>query len=218
LPDIHVGVHLQLGVAFTVATMTIGNGIFGFLRWLKKDPSIIIWDSIPYTVISSSLGSLVALYLVPRPNIISIKRLFGGFCILLGVFVGIASRTGGIAKVLSPYLKDISSTSASALSIPFAHHSHAQKSEIHKWLVISIISFLAGFILVPNIGVGPALTTYLMLEMFGYEAEQAIVTGIVTGGWVCIIPFLIHLFEFKDVPFGLWIMVLPGVFIGAKVS
>jgi len=71
---------------------------------------------------------------------------------------------------------------------------------------------------VPNIGVGPALTTYVLLELYGYEAEQAIVTGIITGGWVCILPFIIHWVDIGDVPWKMWIMVLPGVFIGSKVS
>jgi hypothetical protein len=28
---------MKLGVAFSVATMSIGNGIFGFLKWNSKD-------------------------------------------------------------------------------------------------------------------------------------------------------------------------------------
>ena len=170
---------------------------------------------------------MFAIYLVPKPNVIAIKRLFGGFCIFLGTLVGYASSQGGISRAILPVLRDISSTpmfqvsnnekSLSGVSRIFHFHSQSS-SNVNKWIVISFISFLAGLILVPNIGVGPALTTYVLLELYGYEAEQAIVTGIITGGWVCILPFIIHWVDIGDVPWKMWIMVLPGVFIGSKVS
>ena len=43
-------------------------------------------------------------------------------------------------------------------------------------------------------------------------------TGIVTGGLVCWVPFMIHLFALKDVDLTLWVMVLPGVYYGAKLA
>jgi uncharacterized membrane protein YfcA len=86
------------------------------------------------------------------------------------------------------------------------------------WAVIAVISFLAGLVLVPNVGMGPALTTFLALALVGYRPERAIVTGILAGGWASIVPFAIHLFYYNDVPYRLWIMVIPGIFFGAKVS
>lgn len=172
-------------------------------------------------MLPSSIATLLAIYLVPSPNIVAIKRLFGGFCIALGIIVGVASRNGGISRTISPLFSRAKSISSSEISAIKLTHSLAYSTEIYlnlsKWIVIGIISFLAGFILVPNIGIGPALTTYILLELYGYEAERAIVTGIITGGWVCILPFLIHWIEFGDIPWRMWIMVLPGVYIGAKV-
>jgi hypothetical protein len=37
------------------------------------------------------------------------------------------------------------------------------------------------------------------------------------GGWVSVVPFMLHLFVLNDVPIVLWLMVLPGVYIGAQV-
>jgi len=54
--------------------------------------------------------------------------------------------------------------------------------------------------------------------LLGYDPKRCIVTGIVTGGWVCIIPSLLHLFVLNDVPIKLWLMVLPGVYVGASVA
>jgi hypothetical protein len=86
-----------------------------------------------------------------------------------------------------------------------------------SWNTIALVSLLAGGILVPNIAVGPALTTFLALQLVGYAPKKAIVTGIITGGWVSLVPFAMHLFWLNDVPLQLWVMVLPGVYLGAWV-
>ena len=84
--------------------------------------------------------------------------------------------------------------------------------------ILILISFLGGVLLVPNIGIGPAMVTFLGLTLLGYESKRSIVTGIITGGWVCIIPSLIHLFILNDVPVKLWLMVLPGVYVGSSIA
>jgi uncharacterized membrane protein YfcA len=197
---------IQLGVSFSVAVMTFGNGIFGFLKWLKKKPEALLWESFPYTVIPSSLGSIVGILYLPAPEKALVKLFFSGFCLFLGLFVIMAVYKGGIAQVFA-------SKQPSAAG---------PRSQVHvsslSWFGIALVSFFAGLVLVPNIGVGPALTTYLCLALVGYDPQAAVVTGIITGGWVSLVPFLIHFLYFNDVPFKLWLMVLPGVFFGAKVS
>ena len=44
------------------------------------------------------------------------------------------------------------------------------------------------------------------------------VTAIVAGGWTSIVPFMLHLLVLNDVPMALWVMVLPGVYLGARVA
>lgn len=189
------GFQLKLGVAFTVATMTFGNGVFGFLRWLNKDKSLILWETFPYTVIPSTVGSIIGMMLLPPVPVIIVKWGFALFCCILSYFVYIAAQKGGVENMEFSRIKE------------------------HAWLKLSVVSLLAGLFLVPNIGFGPALTTFIMLGMMGkYTTKQAVVTGIVTGGWVSLVPFLICLFYRQDVPFHLWIMVLPGVFLGARLA
>jgi uncharacterized membrane protein YfcA len=257
-----LGANITLGASFTIATMPFGNGVFGFLRWLNKDSAAIIWQSFPYTVIPSWLGSIMAMYAFDKPEIYSIKLWFGLFCFVLGILVSLALYRGGLRNVIgmeiavedestkkhtNGHSKQHTTQAAEPPSlIPdlfseengIIESNSVQEEEeeekvmveatclpvdlnhpvIHDWSVVALISFFGGFILVPNIGIGPALITYFILVILGFNEQAAIVTGIVTGGWVCIVPLIIHIYQLNDVPYKLWIMVLPGVFFGAKVS
>lgn len=263
-----LGVNLHLGVAFSVATMTLGNGVFGFLKWVHKDPSLVVWESFVYTVVPSSIGSFVAIVFFPPMDLGVIRTLFAVFCLCLAGLVLLAVYRGGaIDKIISeptvgaallgacssragasgdieeeintereqPVATDSepntinntitaasnSSTTdqvPSAADMQTAFHAHRNLTvSTTSWAVLATVSFLAGALLVPNIGVGPALTTFLGLQIVGYAPRRAIVTGIITGGWVSLVPFLLHLLWLQDVPLPLWVMVLPGVYVGSQV-
>ncbi len=282
-----LGVDIHLGVSFSVAVMTVGNGGLGFLRWLHKDSSLIRWESFRYTVLPSSIGTFIAMVFFPPLDVTTVRTLFAYFCLLLACLVLAAVYRGGKIEQLlsnentdntatgccgtstnepiytdSPYEEEsglldtektyptrgnsndnmvntaelstqeniaeivqladnIPISFVKAPSLPVRHGQndphHVSVSDNH-WYLIAFVSFLAGAFLVPNIGIGPALTTFIALQLVGYHAKAAIVTGIITGGWVSIVPFLLHWLWLNDVPFQLWIMVLPGVFYGAKVS
>lgn len=230
-----LGAQISLGSSFTIATMPIGNGIFGFLRWLRKDPTTIIWESFPYTVLPSWIGTFLAISFFPSPNPFYIRFGFGIFCFVLGVIVTLAIYRGGLRYVFfssekpsvesatvsaaadAPPLilideKDVENEAAKELAEMFEISSPASNRD---WSLVIAISFLGGVFLVPHIGIGPALVTYVLLSLLGYSEEQARVTGIITGGWVCILPFVLNALVFDDVPSHLWLMVLPGVFFGA---
>lgn len=228
-----LGVELKLGVSFTVATMSFGNGLFGFLRWLNKDSNLIIWDSFWYTIIPSYIGSLIAIFILPAFGPEFIKSLFAIVCLSVAILIFIAVSYGGLEKI--PFITIISNLTS---ELELSHTSSSNSSSLNSTTTsnqslynttnkqlsstcqytLIIITFLGGLFLVPNIGVGPALTTYLILNIFGINTKAAVVTGIITGGWVCILPFLIHVVYFQDIPYELWLMVIPGVYIGAAVS
>jgi uncharacterized membrane protein YfcA len=232
-----LGAQINLGSSFTIATMPIGNGIFGFLRWLIKDPSVFIWESFPLTVIPSWAGSVIAMTLLPAPNTHNIKLFFGLFSFFIGILVLLSMYRGGLRHVFFNFHQEIPFDGTndnrfdSEIQLTETGHpvttprgdavisgSHSgQDSLQNHWMVVCMVSFLGGLILVPNIGIGPGLVTYFELVLLGYEEQHAIVTGIVTGGWVCVVPFLVHIYE-DDVPYALWVLVLPGVFFGAKYS
>ena len=256
-----LGINLHLGVSFSVATMSFGNGIFGFLKWMHKDPSLLIWESFAYTVIPSSIGSFLAILFFPPVEITVVRTIFAVFCLLLAGLVLLAVYRGGaIDKIITttaPVIcsptpthintiqtqasvadeeglitttdyvttnnnaEDIATTEEIPSRMQIQQEFQTRQNQIvssYSWFIIAIISFLAGGFLVPSIGVGPALTTFLSLQLVGYTPKRAIVTGIITGGWVSVVPFLLHLCYLQDVPLQLWVMVLPGVYFGAQVS
>lgn len=241
-----LGVDISLGASFTIATMPFGNGVFGFLRWLVKDPTVIIWESFVFTVLPSWLGSLIAIFILPTPNTSHVKVGFGWLSFLIGVLVLLSIYRGGLRKVffadeeakatppsqaedtdIFMHLEEeqieshLPSSTASINTTPSVHLSPSTDffaGNFEDWKWVAGISFLGGLVLVPNIGIGPALITYLLLVLKGYKEQASMVTGIVTGGWVCILPFFIHVIYQQDVPYALWVMVLPGVYFGAKVS
>lgn len=203
---------VKLGVSFSLSVMTIGNGVFGFLRWLKKDDSLIIWESMPYTVGASSIGSIIGILLLPALDAAYIKVMFAIFCLLLAIFVLAAVYRGGVDKVVEAPV--IANNENNVISVP----SSSPLMKEYAWYKVTLVSFFAGLVLVPNIAIGPAMTTYLLLVLIGYNAKAAIVTGVITGGWACICPFILHLVVLKDVPITLWLLVLPGVYYGAMYA
>jgi uncharacterized membrane protein YfcA len=221
-----LGSEMKLGVSFSVATMTVGNGIFGYLNWQKKNSSLLVWEAIPYTVLPSSVGTLASLLVTP-PSEARVKIFFALFCFLLALFVFFSVRKGGIAQVMHNWgwcddtsgtcgieIMEKSSASASASVSSVSGEGRTWK----EWLLLVFVSFLAGLVLVPNIAIGPSLTTFLGLVLLGFQEEEAMVTGIVVGGWASIVPFLLHMCYYRDVPWDLWLMVLPGVALGAWLA
>jgi uncharacterized membrane protein YfcA len=88
-------------VAFGVATQMLGNGTFGLLGWLRKDPARIAWYALPYTVLPSLLGSLLATFGPATTDEAGIKRLFGCFALGVAAFVLRAAARGGVHALVA---------------------------------------------------------------------------------------------------------------------
>lgn len=263
--------HLNLGVAFAVSTMTFGNGVFGFLSWLKKDPSAIAWHIVPYAVIPAWIGSTVTT-LLPSTSVYKMtpedcRALFAVFCVKVALIVGrgihiaqqqrkrrrIQQLTKGGGDDAAPatnhrpfsiVLMDNDNDDNGNVSddpenghsnnddtskrivwgreyIPQSVWEEQQRTQLRKKRLWTILcSFLAGYILVGNIGIGNAMTTFLVASFVWKvpSSQQAVVTGILCGGWTSIVPCLLHMFILQDVPISLWIMGLPGVYLGARIA
>eukprot|EP00586_Coscinodiscus_wailesii_P015003 CAMPEP_0172506714 /NCGR_PEP_ID=MMETSP1066-20121228/197561_1 /TAXON_ID=671091 /ORGANISM="Coscinodiscus wailesii, Strain CCMP2513" /LENGTH=349 /DNA_ID=CAMNT_0013283863 /DNA_START=17 /DNA_END=1066 /DNA_ORIENTATION=- len=203
------GVQLKLGAAFAVATMTFGNGVFGFLSWMEKDPASIAWRVVPYAVVPAWVGAALGTF-HPFLSPEQCRRLFAAFCIAVAAIVGkgIYQRQGvndGKAK-------------------PFSIMNEREEintvgGETQRKVMASCFSFVAGLVLVSHIGIGNAMTTFLVCTfVWSLPAKSAVVTGILVGGWTSIMPFGIHLLIFRDVPIALWVMGLPGVYLGARIA
>lgn len=231
------GVQIHLGgAAFAVSTMTFGNGVFGFLNWLRKDPSRISWGIVPYAVFPAWAGASVGTlrpFLTPDQA----SRCFGGFALVAAAVVGktIVRGSGDIAKAFGG--EDDDSAGCSNVTADAEEQEdlvgEANPKRVaqtvqpsvslvlvqRKKLVASLSSLFSGLVLVSHIGVGNALTTFLVaIYIWRLPAKSAVVTAILCGGWTSICPFLLHLLLLRDVPIPLWVMGLPGVYAGARIA
>ena len=212
VPVLHLlGYHITLGSAFAVSTMAFGNGVFGFLSWLKKDPSAIVLYVLPAAVIPAWIGSAIGT-LRPLMTAEQCKTIFALFVIKVaavvwrGLYVG--RRNMRLGK---PFSIGFGSNDAEAAEL-------ARQKKSTRY-VASACSFFSGLILVSHIGIGNALISFLVFTFsWKLPPKQAVVSAIVAGGWTSLCPFLIHLLILKDVPLNLWICVLPGVWMGAKIA
>ena len=196
-------------VAFGVSTQMLGNGTFGFLNWLKKDPSRIVWRAMPYTVFPSFIGSTFAIFGPRVADEKAIKFMFGLFSLCVAGFVLYASANGGVHEVVARH------RGASAIGVDDTSSASIGHG---SWLVVMVGSVVGGWI-VGNIGIGNAIVTFVSLTVvLGVDSHQAVPSSIIAGGWTSAYNGLIHLLWLHDVPIHLWLMVLPGVFCGAYVA
>ena len=222
-----VGYQLHLGAAFAVATMTFGNGIFGFLSWLQKDPSNIAWPIVPYAVIPAWIGAVWGMthpFLTARQS----RQLFAVFClnvalvVVRGLYYGRTHHNQGDPNTTEePKDETVFTVSQSKTTSTLSLLSLNQRIKSHPNLVTLACgcSFLAGLVLVSHIGIGNAMTTFLVCRwIWKLPAKPSVVTGILVGGWTSVVPFGLHLFVLGDVPIALWVMGLPGVYLGARIA
>ena len=212
LPVLHLlGYHISLGSAFAVSTIFFGNGIFGFLSWIKKDPSAIVFYALPAAVMPAWIGSAIGT-LRPLMSAEQCRTVFALFAIKEAVIVWRGLYVGRRnLRVGKPFSIGFDSEDAEAADL-------ARRKKSTRYIA-SACSFFSGLILVSHIGIGNALISFLVFTfVWKLPPKQAMVTAIISGGWTSLCPFLMHLLILKDVPLNLWICVLPGVYAGAKIA
>lgn len=220
------GIELQLGAAFALATMTFGNGVFGFLTWLDKDPSCIAWHTVQYAVVPAWIGATWGtLYPFLKP--VECKQLFALFCFLVAIIVGRGIYISKKRRINS--LEPIDADKGGKAFSIVENDTIVDNDNASEWLSSDsrrrrriwacCCSFLAGSILVSHIAIGNAMTTFLVCSfVWRLPAKTSVVTGILVGGWTSAVPFAIHLIVLQDVPIALWVMGLPGVYLGARIA
>jgi len=211
--------------------MTFGNGVFGLLSWLRKDPRALYdaWYVIPYSVFPAWIGATIGI-MRPLMSPARCRELFAVFAIVVAglVWRGIhswrtivaKSRGGGGNNNVVFTLSDchdaiIEDDDGSSSAV----ESTKRQQSTSRIIIASTCSFLAGIILVAHIGIGNAMTTFLVSTyIWKLPPKSGIVVSIVVGGWTSVVPFLLHLVVLRDVPVGLWVMGLPGVYLGARIA
>jgi uncharacterized membrane protein YfcA len=181
-------------VAFSVGAQAVGMGIFGTFNWVKRDKLAINFPVVIVTVLIGSAASILALFVFPIAEAKPLQLTFSFFGVGLATYVFYSIRKG-IDK----------------------------RNNRFRWSILGVVAItlvgLVGGLLVGYIGAGiDALLFFILTSRFKIDSHQATVTSIVTMGLTAIIPFCVHLFIIGDVPINLWLMVLPGILIGARLG
>jgi uncharacterized protein len=181
-------------VAFSVGAQSVGMGVFGTYNWVKKDKSAIIFPVVIAAVIIGGAASILALFVFPIEEAKPLQLTFSFFGVGLAAYIFYSLRKG------------------------LDKQNNSFKWSVWMFVAITIVGLVGGFF-VGYIGVGiDALLFFVLTSRFKIDAHRATVTSIVTMGLTALIPFGIHLFVLSHVPLNLWLMVLPGILIGARIG
>ncbi len=181
-------------VAFSVGAQSVGMGVFGTFNWMKRDPSAILFPVVIATVLIGGATTLLALLVFPVAKAEPLQLTFSFFGVGLATYIFYSLRRG-LDKQTNDFQWSI-------------------------WMLAAIaLVGLIGGLFVGYIGAGiDALLFLVLTSRFKIDSHQATVTSIVTMGLTATIPFGVHLFIISDVPVNLWLMVLPGILIGARIG
>jgi len=181
-------------VAFSVGAQSIGMGVFGTFNWMKRDRDAILFPVVFAAVFIGGAASLLALFVFPVAEAKPLQLTFSFFGVGLATYIVYSLRQG-----------------------------LDQQTNHFRWSIWTLAAVavvgLVGGLFVGYIGAGiDALLFLVLTSCFKIDSHQATVTSIVTMGLTAMVPFAIHLFIISDVPINLWLMVLPGILIGARIG
>lgn len=181
-------------VAFSVGAQSVGMGIFGTFNWMKQDRSAILFPVVIATVLIGSAATLLALLVFPVAEAGPLQLTFSFFGVGLATYIFYSLRHG-LDKA-------------------------TRRFQWNVWTLIAVTFVgLIGGLFVGYIGAGiDALLFFVLTSRFKIDSHRATVTSIVTMGLTAMVPFAVHLFVISDVPLHLWLMVLPGILVGARIG
>ncbi len=181
-------------VAFSVGAQSVGMGVFGTFNWIKRDRHAILFPVVITAVLIGSAATLFALLVFPVAEAKPLQLTFSCFGVGLATYIFYSLRRG-------------LDTQAGRF----------------QWSVFALVALaivgLIGGLFVGYIGAGiDALLFFVLTSRFKIDPHEATVTSIVTMGLTAMVPFGVHLFIIGDVPVNLWLMVLPGILVGARIG
>lgn len=86
------------------------------------------------------------------------------------------------------------------------------------FVVFAITGFIGGMML-GWISVGiDTFIFFVLTAVYKVDSRKATVTSILVIGWTSVVPLIVHMAYFKDVPYVLWLMVSGGSILGARLG
>ena len=189
-----LGVPPYQAVAFSVGAQSVGMGIFGTFNWIKRDRAAILKPAVLAAALVGGAATLLSLFVFPIAQARPLQLTFSlfGFGLAIYIFYGLRH---GLDKETSRFRLGPRMVAALA------------------------VAALLGGLLVGYIGVGIDAVLFLVLtSFFKIDSHEATVTSILAMGFTAMVPFGIHLLVLRDVPISLWLMVLPGILLGARIG
>jgi hypothetical protein len=189
-----LGVPPIQAVAFSVGAQSVGMGIFGTYNWMRRDRAAILLPVVLATGIIGGAATLLALLVFPVTESGPLQLTFSAFGVGLAAYIFHRVRYGSGGQ--------------------------ARRFEWNARMLIAIAGVgLIGGLLVGYVGAGiDALLFLVLTAFFKVDVHEATVTSIVTMGFTASVPFAVQLFVLGNVPIHLWLMVLPGILIGARIG
>ncbi len=189
-----LGIPPYQAAAFSVGAQSVGMGIFGTFNWIKRDRSAILKPAVVATALVGGAATLLSLFVFPiaqaRP--LQLTFSFFGLGLAIYIFYGLGH---GLDKETLPF-----------------------RLGPRMIVALAVVALLGG-LLVGYIGVGiDALLFLVLTSFFKIDSHEATVTSILTMGFAAMVPFAVHLLVLRDVPINLWLMVLPGILLGARLG
>ncbi len=189
-----LGVPPYQAVAFSVGAQSVGMGIFGTFNWIKRDRAAILPAAVVATALMGGAATLLSLFVFPIAQARPLQLTFSAFGLGLAIYIFYGLRHG--------------------------LDKETARFQLGPWMVVALaVVALLGGLLVGYIGVGIDALLFLLLTLFfKIDSHEATVTSILAMGLTAMVPFAAHLFVLRDVPIYLWLMVLPGILLGARIG
>ena len=189
-----LGVPPYQAVAFSVGAQSVGMGLFGTVNWMKRDRAAILFPAVFATVAIGGATTLLALLVFPIAEAKALQLTFSFFGLGLAIYIFSTLRRG--------------------------LDRETRRFRWSLWMRVAIAAVgVVGGLAVGYIGVGiDALLFLVFTSRFKIDSHEATVTSIIAMGLTAIVPFAVHVFVLRDVPLDLWLMVLPGILLGARIG
>eukprot|EP01130_Rhizamoeba_saxonica_P017176 TRINITY_DN8210_c0_g1_i2.p1 TRINITY_DN8210_c0_g1~~TRINITY_DN8210_c0_g1_i2.p1 ORF type:complete len:256 (+),score=33.02 TRINITY_DN8210_c0_g1_i2:231-998(+) len=186
----------ESAVALNLGVQSFSMAIFGTVAWLRTSrDSIIIWVVVT-CAIAGWVGSFISVGF-PISQDIPLRIMFTFFCFFLLCYLVYMLRKGEEQE----------------------REGSIKNYQNWKTFVAIVLFGLFGGIVVGYIGVGIDMIIFTVLNaLFQVDSRKSTGTSILVMGWTSVVPALVHILHYKDMIYPVWIMIVGGTVIGARLG
>eukprot|EP01104_Vermistella_antarctica_P013453 TRINITY_DN4067_c0_g1_i1.p1 TRINITY_DN4067_c0_g1~~TRINITY_DN4067_c0_g1_i1.p1 ORF type:complete len:461 (-),score=93.47 TRINITY_DN4067_c0_g1_i1:709-2091(-) len=190
-----LGQSSSAAVAFSLGGQFFGMAIAGTFQWCRRSFESICWWLVVEVVFFGWIGSCISMLAIPIQNDVILRLMFWVFTLILATYI----CYGLWAGTISTQDNDVPCT-------------------VWSVCVFAVIGLVGG-LLVGWVAVGiDTMLFFVCCSVYAVNSRTATVNSILVMGWTALLPFLIHVFYYEDVPWTLLLMALIGILLGSKLG